>query len=45
MVDVPLSLAEATAQMTAPGRMFETSREEVNGIEMTVWKHAPANLR
>ena len=45
MVDVPLSLAEATAQMTAPGQMFETAREEVNGIEMTVWKHAPANLR
>ena len=45
MVDVPLSLAEATAQMTAPGQMFETAREEVNGIEMTVWKHAPTNLR
>ena len=45
MADVPLSLAEATAQMTAPGQMFETAREVVNGIEMTVWKHAPANLR
>ena len=45
MADVPLSLAQATAQMTAPGQMFETAREVVNGIEMTVWKHAPANLR
>ena len=31
--------------MTAPGQMFETERAIVNGIEMTVWKHAPANLR
>src|ERR1019366_7602372 len=33
------------AQMTAPGSMFETERTSVNGIEMTVWKHAPATLR
>jgi long-chain acyl-CoA synthetase len=25
--------------------MFETERTRVNGIEMSVWKHAPANLR
>ncbi len=31
--------------MTAPGSMFETERTSVNGIEMTVWKHAPATLR
>ena len=25
--------------------MFETERATINGIEMNVWKHAPANLR
>jgi long-chain acyl-CoA synthetase len=45
MSDTALSLADATAQMTAPGQMFETERVDVNGIEMTVWKHAPVNLR
>ena len=45
MSDDVLSLADATAQMTAPGSMFETERATVNGIEMTVWKHAPATLR
>jgi long-chain acyl-CoA synthetase len=45
MSDDVLSLADATAQMTAPGSMFETERTSVNGIEMTVWKHAPATLR
>ena len=45
MSDAPLSLAEATAQLTAPGQMFETQRTVVSGLEMTVWKHAPQNLR
>jgi len=45
MSDEVLSLAQATEQMTAPGSMFETERTSVNGIEMTVWKHAPATLR
>ena len=45
MADAALSLAEATAKMTAPGSMFETERAAVNGIEMTVWKHAPTTLR
>ena len=45
MSDEVLSLARATAQMTAPGSMFETERASVHGIEMTVWKHAPATLR
>ena len=40
-----LTLAEATARMTAPGQMFEIERITVNGIEMSAWKHAPANLR
>jgi len=45
MSDAPLSLADATAQLTAPGQMFETERTLVMGLEMTVWKHAPRNLR
>jgi long-chain acyl-CoA synthetase len=45
MSDAPLSIAEANTQMMAPGQMFETERTSINGIEMTVWKHAPANLR
>jgi long-chain acyl-CoA synthetase len=45
MSDAVLSLDDATARMTAPGSMFETERTTVNGIEMTVWKHAPATLR
>ena len=45
MSDAPLTLAEATQQLTAPGQIFETERATVLGREMTVWKHAPANLR
>src|SRR5665213_301980 len=45
MTDELLSMADATAQMTAPGSMFETERTSVHGIEMTVWKHAPSTLR
>lgn len=45
MSDAPLSIADADAQMLAPGSMFETERTSINGIEMSVWKHAPANLR
>jgi long-chain acyl-CoA synthetase len=45
MVEGPLSIHEATAQLTAEGQLFETDQATVNGAEMTVWKHAPANLR
>ncbi len=45
MSELPLSLVEATAQMTAPGQMFETERANVLGVDMTVWKHAPATMR
>ena len=45
MSDATLSIAEANAQMTAPGQIFETQSEVVNGVSMTVWKNAPANLR
>ncbi len=40
-----LSMSEATEQLLAPGQMFETDRVDVDGINLTVWKHAPANLR
>jgi len=40
-----LSLAEATAQLTAPGQVFETVGADVGGVAMTVWKHAPVSLR
>ena len=39
-----LTITEATEQMTAPGQMFETERAHINGVDMAVWKHAPANL-
>ena len=45
MTDSNLSIAEANAQMMTPGSMFETQRMTINGVDMTVWKHAPANLR
>jgi long-chain acyl-CoA synthetase len=45
MSQIGMSLDEATAQLTAPGQVFETERAVVNGIEMTVWKNAPQTLR
>jgi long-chain acyl-CoA synthetase len=45
MAETPLSIGDATAQMTAPGQMFETELATINGVELRVWKHAPANLR
>jgi long-chain acyl-CoA synthetase len=45
MNQAPLSIKEATAQITAAGQMFETERAVVDGIEMKVWKHAPTTLR
>jgi long-chain acyl-CoA synthetase len=41
----PRSLIEVTEEMTSPGQMFEIERTIINDIEMSVWKHAPANLR
>jgi long-chain acyl-CoA synthetase len=37
-----LSLAEAHACLTAPGRPFETVETAVRGVPMRVWKHVPA---
>jgi long-chain acyl-CoA synthetase len=45
MSDHAISIQEADAILTAPGQMFETERALVKGIEMTVWKNAPTNLR
>ena len=45
MTEATLSLAAANAQMMAPGSMFETERTTIDGVEMTLWKHAPPNLR
>ncbi len=45
MTDDELSLEEATQRLTGPGQLFETERSSVNGIEMKVWKNAPATLR
>ena len=39
-----LSLAEATAALTAPGQMFEMEPLTLDGVEMTAWKHAARNL-
>lgn len=45
MSENELTLEEATQRMTAPGQMFETERATVGGLELTVWKNAPATLR
>jgi long-chain acyl-CoA synthetase len=45
MNQAPLSFEEATAQLTAPGQMFETERAVVDGVEMKVWKYSPTTLR
>lgn len=40
-----LSIAEATAKLTAPGAPFEMEEAVIRGINMRVWKNAPPNLR
>ena len=40
-----MTIDEATAQLTAPGQMFEITREVVAGRETPVWRHAPRTLR
>jgi long-chain acyl-CoA synthetase len=40
-----LSLAEATARMTAPGEDFEIEEVVIAGARTRVWKNAPASLR
>ena len=45
MVDAPLTIAQATAQLTAPGQPFETVVAEIGSVEMRVWRNAPPSLR
>ncbi len=45
MSDHVMSIADATAQLTAPGQMFELDEATVADVTWRVWKHAPANLR
>src|SRR5437868_5854153 len=40
-----MTIAEATATLTAPGQIFEVGDETVRGIPMKVWKSAPPSLR
>lgn len=40
-----LSHAEASARVTAPGERFETMPIEIDGIPLTAFRNAPANLR
>src|SRR3954454_13357120 len=39
------SIAEATAQLTAPGQMVEMETVDVEGYPVRSWKNAPPNLR
>ena len=39
-----LSVADADAQLTAAGQMFETEVVEVRGVATKVWKNSPATL-
>lgn len=39
-----MSLAEATALLTAPGAKFEMETVEIRGVPTRVWKNAPSDL-
>ena len=39
------SLAEATAELTAPGQPFEVAHELVAGVDLRVWRNCPRSLR
>jgi long-chain acyl-CoA synthetase len=39
-----MSVAEADAQLTAPGQMFEVEEVVIRGIPTKVWKNCPATL-
>jgi long-chain acyl-CoA synthetase len=45
MADETISLAEADAQLTAAGQMFEIADAIIHGVPMKVWKNAPPTLR
>jgi len=42
---VPLSLVEATSQLTSPGQPFEVGTETIRGLETRVWCNCPRSLR
>jgi steroid-24-oyl-CoA synthetase len=39
-----MSIAEADAQLTAPGQMFEMDEVDIRGVPTRVWKNCPATL-
>ncbi len=43
--DQQLSLAEATARLTAKGQLFEMETVEIRGVALRTWKHAPKTAR
>ncbi|HVT42161.1 MAG TPA: class I adenylate-forming enzyme family protein [Acidimicrobiales bacterium] len=44
--DTPtMTLAEANAQLTAPGAMFEMEERDIRGVATRTWKNAPPSLR
>ncbi|HVX22284.1 MAG TPA: AMP-binding protein [Acidimicrobiales bacterium] len=40
-----MTLAEATAQLTAPGQLFEMEDVDIRGVTTRTWKLAPQSLR
>ena len=40
-----ISLAQATALLTAPGAMFEMDEIDIRGVKTRVWKNVPPTLR
>ena len=40
-----MSIAEATAALTAPGERFEMDEVEIRGVPTRVWKNAAPTLR
>jgi steroid-24-oyl-CoA synthetase len=40
-----MTIAEANAQLTAEGQLFEMEEMDIRGVPTRVWKHAPPSLR
>jgi len=44
--DAPsISIADANAQLTAAGQLFEMEEVDIRGVPTRIWKHAPPSLR
>ena len=43
--DIVKKLDEARDQLTGPGTPFEIEQRQINGVELRVYKNAPATLR